>query len=165
MEFILFILYLYVAIYTVYMGILALRNLNEKPFQIERKYSRHDGVKNNFAVIIYSHNHKDCLENLVDQLKMQDYPLANFKVYAILDDCNDGSEKLFENDNFVHVVNIQDVGTLGKQQAVTMLLDELKKEESIDAYVFIDGIRNVDSACKCGASQCGCRYGRIKYQP
>ena len=144
MEILLIVLYTYVVLYTIYFGILALRNLNDKPFQIERKYSRYDGHKNNFAVIIYSHNHKDCLQQLVDQLKMQDYPLSNFKVFAILDDCNDGSEKLFENDNFIHVMNIQDVGTLGKQKAVNMLLEELNKDDTIDAYIFVDSIRKVN---------------------
>ncbi|MBO5385364.1 glycosyltransferase family 2 protein [bacterium] len=145
MEFILSILYLYVIIYTIYFFILSIRNLNDRPFYIEKKYSKYDGGKKNFAVIIYNHNHKDCLEELVEQIKMQDYPLANFRVYAILDDCNDGSEKLFEHDNFVHVMNIQDVGTLGKNKAVSMLLDELKKDPTIDAYIFIDGIRKIES--------------------
>lgn len=145
MEIILYIVYLYVIIYTIYFLTLALRNLKDKPFSIERKYSKFDDVKSNFAVIIYSHNHKDCLQELVEQIKMQDYPLANFKVYAILDDCNDGSEKLFEHDNFVHVMNVQDVGTLGKNKAISMLLEELNKDETIDAYIFIDGIRKIDT--------------------
>lgn len=144
MEFILYILYLYVIIYTIYFFILSIRNLNDKPFYIEKKYSKYDGGKKNFAVIIYNHNHKDCLEELVEQLKMQDYPLANFRVYAILDDCNDGSEKIFEHDNFVHVMNIQDVGTLGKNKAISMLLEELQKDLTIDAYIFIDGIRKIE---------------------
>ncbi len=145
MEFILYIIYLYVLIYTLYMLILSVRNLKDKPFSIERKYSRFDDYKANFAVIIYSHNHKNCLEELIEQIKMQDYPLANFKVYAILDDCNDGSEKLFEHDNFVHVMNIQDVGTLGKNKSISMLLEEINKDDSIDAYIFIDGIRKIDT--------------------
>lgn len=145
MEFILYILYLYVIIYTIYFFILSIRNLKDKPFYIERKYSKYDGEKRNFAIIIYNHNHKDCLQELVEQIKMQDYPLANFKVFAILDDCNDGSEKLFEHDNFVHVMNIQDVGTLGKDKAISLLLEELKKDQGIDAYIFIDGIRKIDS--------------------
>lgn len=145
MEIILSLVYLYILIYTLYMLILALRNLKDKPFSIERKYSRYDETKNNFAVIIYSHNHKNCLEELVEELKMQDYPLANFRVYAVLDDCNDGSEKIFEHDNFVHVLNIQDVGTLGKNQSISMLLEELKKDNTIDAYIFIDGTRKIDS--------------------
>ena len=144
MEFILYIIYFYLLIYTLYILVLSLRNLKDKPFYIERKYSKYDGYKNNFAVIIYSHNHKECLEQIIGQFKMQDYPLSNFKVYAILDDCNDGSEKLFEHDTFVHVMNIQDVGTLGKNQAISMLLEELKKDTTIDAYIFIDGTRQID---------------------
>lgn len=143
MEFILYLIYAYVLIYSLYLLVLSLRNLEDKPFSIERKYSRYDDTKNNFAVIIYSHNHKECLQELIEELKMQDYPLGNFRVYAVLDDCNDGSEKLFERDNFVHVVNIQDIGTLGKNKAVSMLLDELKKDNTIDAYVFIDGTRRI----------------------
>ena len=144
MEFLLSLIYLYLIIYTLYMLILSIRNLKDKPFTIEKKYSMYDDFKHNFAVVIYSHNHKECLEELVSELKMQDYPLANFKVYAVLDDCNDGSEKIFERDNFVHVLNIQDVGTLGKHEAVSMLLEELKKDETIDAYVFIDGTRKIE---------------------
>ncbi|MBD5402478.1 glycosyltransferase family 2 protein [bacterium] len=143
MEFILYLVYLYVLIYTLYLLVLSIRNLKDKPFHIEKKYSRYDDVKKNFAVIIYCHNHKDCLYSLVEELKMQDYPLANFKVYAVLDDCNDGSEKIFEHDSFVHVLNIQDVGLLGKNKAVSMLLDELQKDSTIDAYVFIDGTRSI----------------------
>ena len=58
---------------------------------------------------------------------MQDYPLANFRVYVILDDCNDGSEKLFEHDNFIHVMNIQDVGTLGKKSVYLNAFRRIKK--------------------------------------
>lgn len=144
MNCVLYLIYLYLIIYTLYLLALAIRNFKDKPFSIERKYSKYDDIKNNFAVIIYSHNHRTCLEELIEEIKMQDYPLANFKVYAILDDCNDGSEKMFEHDNFVHVLNIQDVGHLGKNKAISMLLDEIKKDETIDAYIFIDGIRKIE---------------------
>lgn len=145
MRYILFILYIYIAIYTLYMLILACRNLKDKPFILEKKYSAHDSIKNNFAVIIYSHNNRAGFEDLIKELKMQDYPLANFKVYAILDNCNDGSEKIFENDRFIHVLNIQDVGTLGKSQSISMLIDSIKTDEDIDAYIFIDAIRSIDT--------------------
>ena len=45
MEFILSILYLYVVIYTIYFFILSIRNLNDRPFYIEKKYSKYDGGK------------------------------------------------------------------------------------------------------------------------
>ena len=145
MQYFMFIIYLYLAIYTLYLAVLSLRNLKDKAFDIEKRYSMFDEVKNNIAVIIYCHNNKVGLEDLVNELKMQDYQLASFKVYAVLDNCNDGSEKMFENDRFVHVMNIQDVGTLGKTQSISMLLEELKKDEEIDAYVFIDGNRRIES--------------------
>lgn len=145
MKYILFVLYIYLIIYTFYMFILSCRNLKDKLFVLEKKYSLYDSVKNNLAVIIYAHNSKAALEELIGELKMQDYPLGSFKVYAVLDNCNDGSEKMFENDRFVHVLNIQDVGTLGKSQAITMLINNIKEDRDIDAYIFIDAIRRVDS--------------------
>ena len=42
MELILYFIYLYVIIYTVYFLILAIRNLKDTPFHIERKYSKYD---------------------------------------------------------------------------------------------------------------------------
>ena len=145
MKYFMFLIYLYLAIYTLYLAVLSIRNLKDKAFDIEKRYSMFDEVKNNIAVIIYCHNNKVGLEDLVKELKMQDYQLASFKVYAVLDNCNDGSEKMFENDRFVHVMNIQDVGTLGKTQSISMLLEELKKDQEIDAYVFIDGNRRIES--------------------
>lgn len=145
MKFIFFTIYIYLVIYTLYMFILACRNIKDKSFLIEKKYSPHDIIKNNFAVIIYSHNNKNAFEELINELKMQDYPLGKFKVYAILDNCNDGSEKMFENDRFIHILNIQDIGTLGKSQAISMLINSIKEDEEIDAYVFIDAIRRIDS--------------------
>ena len=56
MDFILYILYFYLIVYTIYLFVLSLRNLNDRPFSIEKKYSKYDEYKRNFAVIIYSHN-------------------------------------------------------------------------------------------------------------
>ena len=145
MKYIFFALYVYLVIYTFYMFVLACKNIKDKSFLIEKKYSSHDIVKNNFAVIIYSHNNKNAFEELINELKMQDYPVGKFKVYAILDNCNDGSEKMFENDRFIHILNIQDIGTIGKSQAITMLVNSIKEDQEIDAYIFIDAIRRIDS--------------------
>ena len=49
MELILYFIYLYVIIYTVYFLILAIRNLKDTPFHIERKYSKYDEVKEQFC--------------------------------------------------------------------------------------------------------------------
>ncbi len=144
MEFILDILYIYVALYSLYFLALALRNLNDKPFKIEKRYSQYD-EKDNLAIVIYARNNKITLENLIRELKMQDYPINNFRVFVLLDNCSDNSEQLFEHETFVNLVNIKDVGTIGKDQAIAMLIERLSKDDTIDAYVFIDADRSIPS--------------------
>ena len=142
MELILDILYIYVAIYSFYFLALAVRNLNDKPFKIEKRYSKYE-EKDNLAVIIYARNNKITLENLIKELKMQDYPINNFRVFVILDNCSDGSEQLFINEPFLSLINITGVGTVGKDQAVSMLIERLSKDQSIDSYVFMDADRSI----------------------
>ena len=71
MELILDILYIYIAIYSLYFLALAIRNLNDKPFRIEKRYSQYE-EKDNLAVVIYARNNRITLDNLVKELKMQD---------------------------------------------------------------------------------------------
>ena len=55
MELILDILYIYIAMYSLYFLALAIRNLNDKPFKIEKRYSQYE-EKDNLAVVIYARN-------------------------------------------------------------------------------------------------------------
>ena len=144
MELILDILYIYVAIYSFYFMALAIRNLNDNPFKIEKRYSQYE-EKDNIAVVIYARNNKITLDNLINELKMQDYPINNFRVFLILDNCSDGSEQIFANDPFINLINITDVGTVGKDQAISMLIERLSKDQTIDSYVFLDADRSIPS--------------------
>lgn len=143
MEMVLNILYFYVAIYSVFFLILAVKNLKDKKFRIQQRYNNLS-YQNNLCIIIYSHNDELNLENLIKQLKEQEYPLESFSTYVILDDCSDNSEKLFVNDNFVRVFNIKDQGTVGKDQAISILLEKLSTEQNCNAYVFLDASRYVE---------------------
>lgn len=144
MEFILNLLYIYVAFYSVYFFVLAIKNLNDRKFRIQQKYNNL-GYTNNLCVIIYSHNNEVNLENLVKQLKNQDYPLESFSTYVILDNCTDNSEKLFIYDNFVQVINIENQGTIGKDQAISILLEKLSTIQNCNAYVFLDAGRYIEN--------------------
>ena len=95
--------------------------------------------------MIYSHNNKTTLEALIEQLKLQDYPIDCFKVFAILDNCTDGSEIIFQNNRFVNVVNFNGQGTLGKDQSVSLLLEQLTQDNWIDSYIFVDANRGIPS--------------------
>lgn len=145
MEFVLNLLYIYVAIYSVFFFVLAIKNLNDRKFRIQQKYNNNLGYKNNLCIIIYSHNNEVNLENLVKQLKTQDYPLESFSTYVILDNCTDNSEKLFINDSFVQVVNIENQGTIGKDQAISILLEKLSAVQNCNAYIFLDAGRYIEN--------------------
>ncbi len=142
MEIIFDILFIYAALYTVYFLTLALKNLNDKKFEISKRYAQYD-EKDNIAIVVYAHNNKVTLSNLIKELKGQDYPFESYKIFVLLDNCIDGSETLFEHEPYIKVVNISGVGTIGKDQAVSMLLDKLKDDETIDSYLFIDADRSV----------------------
>lgn len=145
MELFLNILYIYIALYSVYFLILAIRNLNDRKFRIQQKYNELDH-QHNFCFVIYSHNSEKALEILVKQLKTQNYPKENFSTYVILDNCQDNSEKLFINDNFVQVLSIKNQETVGKDQAISILLEKLSQANaSCDAYVFLDANRYIDA--------------------
>lgn len=144
MELTLNIIYIYIVIYTVFFFILAIKNLNDRKFRIQQKYNNLS-YPNNLCVIIYSHNNEVSLENLIKQLKNQNYPGECFSTYVILDNCSDNSEKLFMNDNFAQVITIKDQGTIGKDQALSILLEKLSTAQNCNAYVFLDANRYVEN--------------------
>lgn len=142
MELFLNLLYFYIAIYSVYFFVLAFKNLNDKKFRIQQKYE--NTFFNNFCVIIYSHNNEVTLDNLVKQLKTQEYPMECFSTYVVLDNCSDNSERLFANDNFVRVFNVKEQGTIGKDQVISVLLEKLSATQNCNAYVFLDAKRYIE---------------------
>lgn len=143
MELLLDILYIYIALYSVFFLILAIKNLNDRKFRITQKCDS-SVFQNKLCVVIYSHNNATSLENLLKLLKAQDYAQQNFNTYVILDNCSDNSEKLFINDDFANVFNIKDQGTIGKDQAISILLEKLSTIEHCNAYVFLDANRYIE---------------------
>jgi len=143
MELILNIIYIYIAVYSVYFLVLAIRNINDRKFRIQEKYNDFNYL-NNFCLIIYSHDNETALEELIQQLKVQEFPKENFSTYVILDNCKDNSEKLFINDNFVQVFNIKNQETVGKDQAISILLEKLTTVQNCDAYIFLDANRYIE---------------------
>ena len=144
MEIILDLLYIFATAYTLYFLTLALRNLNDTKFNREKRMSAYE-EKDNLAVVIYSHNNKKTLANLVREIKSQDYPISNFKVFVILDNCTDGSQELFIEENFIRIIDVKGVGTIGKDQAVSILLEQLTQDDLIDSYVFLDADRSIST--------------------
>ncbi len=144
MELILDLLFIFIAAYTVYFFALSVRSLNDSIFKKELRHAIHE-EKENLAVIVYSHNNKNSLEKLIGELKAQHYPDNKYRVFVLLDNCTDESQSLFIEENVIHVIDIKGVGTIGKDQAVATLLEKLSDNNFIDAYVFLDADRSIDT--------------------
>lgn len=144
MELIINIFYFYIALFSVYYLILSIKNLNDRKFRIQQKYNNFNNLYNNFCLIIYSHNNEATLENLINQIKTQDYPQENFSTIVILDDCSDNSEKLLLSETSIQTFCIKNQGTIGKDQAISILLEKLSASQNCNAYVFLDANRYVE---------------------
>lgn len=142
MQLVLNLLYIYVAIYTCYFFALSVRNLFDRKYKIEKKIVT--GIEEeNLAVVVYARNNKISLEKLINQLKFQSYSIDRFRIYVILDNCIDGSEELFENERYINVINVKDVGTIGKDKAISLFIEKYSASNYANAYVFIDGDRSI----------------------
>ena len=135
------LLFLYLAIFTIYFIILTIMSLKPDK-KIRDTYNQRE---NNLCVVIYSHNNARTVENLIKQLKTQTYPRKNYSLNVILDNCTDESEILFQGDLDVNVLNIKNVDTVGKDQAISIMTERLSSVTNVDAYVFLDAKYYVNS--------------------
>ena len=128
------ILYFYITCFTIYLAVLALQSLRRQK-KVRDKYT---AKYHNMCVIVYSHNNKETLEQLVKLLKGQDYPASCYSVYVILDNCSDDSEVLLNSELNINVFNIKNMDTVGKTQAYSILIEKLSQVQGLDAFVFLD---------------------------
>lgn len=135
------ILYIYITIFTIFYTILALASLKSTK-KIRDKYTNRDS---NICVVVYASGKVDTLENLLKQLKNQNYPKSRYTIYAILDKCESLSDVTLQTDLDVNIININNLEPIGKSQAYSILAEKLSEVENLDAYVFLDAKNYVDS--------------------
>ena len=135
------LLYLYLTVFTIYFITITVMSLKPEK-KVRDVYNQKE---NNLCVVIYSHNNAKVVENLIKQLKTQTYPRKNYSLNVILDNCTDESELLFQGDLDVNVLNIKNVDTVGKDQAISIMTERLSSVTNVDAYVFLDAKYYVNS--------------------
>ena len=135
------ILYIFITIFTVYF--IALTIASMKPVRkVRDKYTSKDA---NLCVVVYATGVSDTLENLIKQLKNQNYPKQNYTIYTILDKCENVSEVTLQSDLNVNVINIDNLEPIGKSQAYSIIAEKLQDVKDLDAYVFLDAKNYVDA--------------------
>ena len=143
MELILNFVYIYIGIFSIYFFILALRSLNSSKFRrMENRAAELE--KKLLCVILYSHNNYESLKNIITQLSHQTYPVHKYIIYVILDNCNDHSDESIKENFNLRILNLNDGITVGRDQAVSILLERLRQDTSIDSYIFLDIDRYIE---------------------
>ena len=135
------ILYIYITIFAIYFVIYGVM-ISFPAKRIRDKYTPKDS---NLCVVVYATGRSDTLDNLIKQLKNQNYPTENYTIYAILDKCEGISEVTLQSDLKVNVVSINNLEPIGKSQAYSIIAEKLYDVENLDAYVFLDSKNYVDA--------------------
>ena len=135
------ILYIYITVFTAYFICLTMASM-----QAKRKYrDKYTPKDSNLCIVVYATGITNTLENLLKQLKSQNYPSQNYTIYTILDKCENVSEVTLQSDLNVNVININNIEPIGKSQAYSIIAEKLHDVNDLDAYVFLDSKNYVDS--------------------
>lgn len=135
MELILDFVYIYVGIFSIYFFCLAIRSISDRKFLRDKKYAVN---QSSLCVILYSHDDFESLRRTLSQLREQNYPASQIMIYIILDNCSDHSQEYLSETPNLRILNLNDGVTVGKDQAVSILLEKLRENTLIDGYVFLD---------------------------
>lgn len=138
--FISLVIFIYAAIFAIYFLIILSANLIRKKEKIEYELRRD---YKNIIVAIYSHNNEKTIVNLLEQLNKQDYPKGNYQTHIILDNCTDNSSNKLEFVGGAKLWRLTDDSPLGKDKAVSWLLENLMSFKRVDAYVFLNADRAI----------------------
>ena len=110
--------------------------------KVRDKYTPKDS---NLCVILYASGICNTLENLIKQLKNQNYPNQAYTIYTVLDKCENISEVTLQSDLNVNVISFNNLEPVGKSQAYSIIAEKLQDVENLDAFVFLDARHYVDS--------------------
>ncbi len=141
MELILNLIYIYIGIFSIYFFCLALRSISDRKILSMKKYAVNEQF---LCVILYSHNNFEALKRTLQQLREQTYSASKFIVYVILDNCSDRSETYISETANLRILNLDDNVTVGKDQAISILLEKLRDDNTIASYIFLDTNRFIE---------------------
>ena len=124
-------------IYNIIISFCALIKLKEKPLKIDKKHK--------FMLVIPAHNEEIVIKNLIDSLKILDYPKELYDIYVIADNCTDKTKSIAESLG-AKVYERHDEKHKTKGYALNWFLDKILKEKlDYDAFCVFDADNVVDS--------------------
>lgn len=139
----LIVLFVYVIVYILYYAACVVSSAKAKKFLLKQKYSA-ASKPNNMILIIYARNNESTVVPLLEALNKQNYPSENAQIHIILDHCTDNSSNILEFIGGAKIWRVGENAPVGKDEAVSWLLEGLLSYQNVDAFVFLNADRYID---------------------
>lgn len=143
LSIILAILLLYVSVYSVYYAVSVFFSSKAKRFLRRQKYNA-VAEPINLITIIYARNNEATIVPLLEALNKQNYPKENYQTHIILDHCTDNSSNILEFIGGAKIWRVGEKAPVGKDEAISWILEGLLSYQNVDAFVFLNADRYID---------------------
>lgn len=138
----LIILFLYLVIFVIYYAVSVFLSTKKNQIGIEKKYLAQD-LPGNLIVIVYALEGENSVVELANMLKNQRYPKDNYQVHVLFDNVTSETPDLVANLGGIKVWRINKGTVMGKDEALSWLLERLISFRNVNAFVFLDANRKV----------------------
>lgn len=132
---------IYVGIYTLYYT--ASVYFASKARRIARYKHCDAPYENNIIMVIYTRNNEGDVVSLLEMMNKQDYPKSNYQTHIILDNCSDEISNKCEFIGGAKIWRLGDGQPVGKDEAVSWLLERLVSLQNVNAFAFLDSKRKI----------------------
>lgn len=136
-------MFVYAAVYTIYYTVCVINSTKVKKFLQRQKY--HAAAQpHNLILIIYARNNESTIVPLLEALNKQHYSKDNYQIHIILDHCTDNSSNILEFIGGAKIWRVGENAPVGKDEAVSWLLEGLLSYQNVDAFLFMNADRYID---------------------
>ncbi len=141
---ILILIFTVIIVFTAYYTLIVFMSGKKRRLDLTQKFTQKP-YNNNLIVIIYAQNNEKTVVPLLEQLNKQSYPKSNYQTHIILDNCTDNSANMLEFIGGAKVWRLSEDVPLGKDEAVSWLLERLISFQNVSAFVFLNANRIIDT--------------------
>lgn len=135
---------IYIGIFTLYYAVSVYFATKSRRITASHKYYE-PPYANNIIMVIYSGNNKGDIVSLLETMNKQDYPKTNYQTHIILDNCSEEISNKLEFIGGAKIWRLGDGDAVGKDEAVSWLLERLVSLQNVNAFAFLDAKRSIDT--------------------
>ncbi len=133
------ILNFFMTVFCLYFVVVSIAGLHKN-----KKLQENSGKKHKFAAIIAARNEEAVIANLIESLRLQNYPKELIDIIVIADNCTDRTAEIAENAGAIVFKRFNKV-EIGKGYVLKFTFDKIFSERDIyDAFCIFDADNLVD---------------------